>query len=103
MSDALLHALIGNDIGDGWTLEAPLERNGGATGGCHSFPFTARHANGQRAFVKILDPIPDPNLDDDEQLTDLERRLLRAKTSASRAASGNKRQDARVAEPSGVR
>lgn len=76
MSDALLHALIGTDIGDGWTLEAPLERNGGATGGCHSFPFTARHANGQRAFVKILDPIPDPNLDDDEQLTDLERRLL---------------------------
>ena len=76
MSDALLHALIGTDIGNGWTLEAPMERNGGATGACHSFPFTARHASGQRAFVKILDPIPDPNLDDDEQLTDLERRLV---------------------------
>ena len=75
MSDALLHALIGADLGNGWTVEAHLERNGGATGACHSFPFTARHTNGQRAFVKILDPIPDPNLPDDEQLPDLEKRL----------------------------
>ena len=75
MSDVLLHALIGTDLGNGWTLEAPRQRKGGATGACHSFPFTARHTDGQRAFVKILDPIPDANLDEDEQLNDLEQRL----------------------------
>ena len=40
-----------------------------------AFAFTARHADDRRAFIKILDPIPDENLPEDEQLIDLEHRV----------------------------
>lgn len=68
-------ALIGQVLDGGWVVEAPRPRAKDATGSYHCFPFTAKHPDGRRAFVKVLDPIPDSNLADEEQLPDLQRRL----------------------------
>ena len=75
MSKELIEALRGQQIVDGWVLEEPRVRHPSATGACHSIAFTARHADERRAFVKILDPTPDINVPEEDQLTELERRL----------------------------
>ena len=66
---------MGQQLLDGWVLQEPRIRHPSATGACHSWAFTARHADGRRAFVKALDPTPDTNLPEDDQLIELERRL----------------------------
>ena len=73
--NGLEKALTGLEIGQGWTIEGPRPLSATATGGCHSLGFKARHKDGGRAFVKVLDPTPDPLLPADEQLKDLQHRL----------------------------
>lgn len=75
MKTEIISVLTGCKLADDWVIEAPRSRMKGATGACHSLAFTARHADGHFAFVKILDPTPDENLPEDEQLIDLERRV----------------------------
>lgn len=58
--------LIGQVLDGGWVVEAPHPRAESATGSSHCFPFTAKHPDGRRAFVKVLDPIPDTNLADED-------------------------------------
>lgn len=68
-------ACIGLELENGWVIEDVRPRCVGATGACHSFGLTAKHSDGRRAFVKVLDPAPDPTLEGNEQLKELERRL----------------------------
>ena len=75
MTSVLETTLRGVEIEGGWVIEALRARCAGATGVCHAFGFTARHADGRRAFVKVLDPTVDPTLEGREQLKELERRL----------------------------
>ena len=75
MSEALVKALTGHQLHSGWAIEGPRPQHSTATGADHSIAFTARHKDGRRAFVKILDPTPDTNLHVDDQLPELERRL----------------------------
>ena len=75
MSEALDKALIGHKLRGGWIIDGPRPRHPSASGGNHSMAFMARHDDGRRAFVKVLDPTPDTNLDENDQLPELERRL----------------------------
>lgn len=68
-------ALIGQKLSDGWIIDEPRPRTPGATGACHCFAYWARNPEGQRAFVKVLDPTPNEALDPVDQLHDLQRRL----------------------------
>lgn len=75
MSEKLALALVGQSIDDGWTIDGVRSRCAGATGACHALGFTATHADGRRAFVKVLDPSMDPHLEGREQLKEFKRRL----------------------------
>ena len=68
-------AMVGQVLDGGWVVEASRLCAKDASGSGHCFPFIAKHPDGRRAFVKVLDPIPDSNLADEEQLPDLQRRL----------------------------
>ena len=67
--------LLGHTTKTGWTIDSVRTVVAGATGSCHSFGFNAKHVDGRHAFVKVLDPTPDPALDTGYQLKDLELRL----------------------------
>ena len=75
MSKALSKALAGYQLPSGWVIEGPRPRHSTATGANHSMAFTARHKDSGRAFVKVLDPTPDMNLHEEDQLPELQRRL----------------------------
>ena len=75
MSKKLEKALKGQVLPDGWVLRGRRIRSSGATGSCHAVGFTAEHPDGRRAFLKVMDPTPDPTLEGREQLKELERRL----------------------------
>ena len=70
-----LENLVSCKLKDGWEIVSKCCSRVGGSGGCHSVGFIARHSDGNMAFVKVLDPTPDPSLEDDEQLKELERRL----------------------------
>ena len=70
-----LNTLCGQILFDGWVLESPRVRHSAATGGCHSMGFTAKNSDGRRAFVKVMDPTPNINIPENEQLIELEQRL----------------------------
>ena len=75
MKHPLNGLLIGHELENGWVIESQRCLRAGATGACHSIGFIAKHADGSQAFVKVLDPTPDPRLKGREQLKELERRL----------------------------
>lgn len=75
MKNDLSSVLPGHRIDKEWVIEDTRQRCVGATGSCHTVGFIARNQKGERAFVKVLDPTPDPTLKGSEQLKELERRL----------------------------
>ena len=75
MENDLRDLLVGCELKDGWTIDAQRCPRVGSTGACHSVGFIAKHPDGHMAFVKVLDPTPDPKLEDDDQLKELQRRL----------------------------
>lgn len=75
MSTKLEKALKGQVLENGWKIRGRKVKSSGATGGCHAVGFTAEHSDGRKAFVKVMDPTPDPTLEGREQLKELERRL----------------------------
>ena len=75
MKNDLRNLLVGCELKDGWKIGTQRCPRVGGTGACHSVGFIANHPDGNMAFVKVLDPTPDPSLEDDEQLKELERRL----------------------------
>ena len=68
-------ALKGQVLEHGWKILGRKVKSLGATGACHSVGFTAEHSDGRKAFVKVMEPTPDPTLKGREQLKELERRL----------------------------
>lgn len=75
MSKKLEKALTGKALEGGWTIQGAKVKSSGATGSCHAIGFVAENSDGRQAFVKVMDPTPDPNLEGREQLKELERRL----------------------------
>ena len=75
MSTKLEKALQGQVLEDGWVIRGLRVKSSGATGGCHAVGFTAEHPDGRKAFVKVMEPTPEPTLKGREQLKELERRL----------------------------
>jgi len=74
-NSGLQTALIGQELSDGWIIDEPRPRTPSATGACHCLTYWARNPDGQRAFVKVLDPTPNEALEPVDQLHDLQRRL----------------------------
>lgn len=74
MQTEVIAALTGCKLEDGWVIDAP-----GSRWGCHwSMPFLRLYSPARRRSSRIrqeLDPIPDENLPEDEQLLDLEHRV----------------------------
>lgn len=75
MSTKLKKALAGKAFEDGWEITGRRIKSSCGTGACHAVGFTAEHSDGRKAFVKVMDPTPDPTLEGREQLKELERRL----------------------------
>ena len=75
MSAALEKAMQGQILEDGWVICGVRAKSLGNTGACHSVGFTVEHPDGRKAFMKVLEPTPDPTLEGREQLKELERRL----------------------------
>ncbi len=68
--------LVGKEISDDWKITAPYNPKASLTGGMHSIGFIAENSkNGNRAFVKMLYPLLDPELSGTEQTEDAEFRL----------------------------
>ncbi len=63
MSKKLETALAGTKLDDGWVIQSRRVRSSRGTGACHSVGFTAKHPDGRGAFVKAMDPTPDPTLE----------------------------------------
>lgn len=63
MSDDLESALQGKSLDDGWVIRGKRVRSSCATGACHAVGFVAENADGRKAFVKVMEPTPDPTLD----------------------------------------
>ena len=75
MSTKLETSLHGQVLQDEWVIRQARTKSPGSTGGCHSVGFIADHPDGRKAFVKVMEPTPDPALEGGEQLKELERRL----------------------------
>ena len=75
MDDNLQSQLTGMELPSGWTIEKKLSRSSDATGAQFSTGFVANHVDGRRAFLKVIDPVINTDLEPDEQLKDLELRL----------------------------
>ena len=71
----LASELLGITTNSGWLIESVRSVTPGATGSCHSIGFNACHQDGRNAFLKVMNPTPDPNLDTKYQLPELELRL----------------------------
>jgi hypothetical protein len=67
MSKKLEKALAGTKLDDGWVVQSRRVKSSGGTGACHAVGFTAKHPDGRCAFVKVMDPTPDPTLEGREQ------------------------------------
>lgn len=55
--------LLGITTKSGWTLKEEREPVIRKSGGCHSFAYIAENANGERAFVKVLDITVRPDVE----------------------------------------
>ena len=60
MSKELEKDLAGAVLDDGWVIQGRRVKSSGGTGACHAVGFTAKHSDGRSAFVKVMDPTPDP-------------------------------------------
>ena len=71
--DDIADQLVGISLSSGWKIVERRYVEVDGTGGYRSLGFVAANANGERGFLKILDPRP--NADVDDVLTDLSIRL----------------------------
>ena len=69
-------SLIGKQLKNGWTIEDRHILSHHATGGSHSLGYIAKHPDGQQAFIKLLDPTLNRELDPIKALTDYEHRIF---------------------------
>lgn len=67
-NSGLQTALIGQELSDGWIIDEPRPRSPSATGACHCLTYWARNPDGQRVFVKVLDPTPNEALEPVDRL-----------------------------------
>jgi len=75
MTPELISEIVNIRIENRWEIECQRGICDGATGGKYSAGFVARDADGNFAFVKVLDPSTDRSLPSGERLKDLEERL----------------------------
>jgi hypothetical protein len=68
-------SLIGKQLKNGWTIEDRHILSHHATGGRHSLGYIAKHPDGRQAFIKLLDPTLNRELDPIKALDDLRLRI----------------------------
>ena len=69
MSTKLETSLHGQVLQDEWVIRQARTKSPGSTGGCHSVGFIADHPDGRKAFVKVMEPTPDPALERNVSIT----------------------------------